>query len=493
VSWRLGAFLLCTLGACFAPSKGLVVANGDDVSVLDPQRAASVSDLRILGALHAGLTRLDPMTLQAEASLAEDFSSSNGGRVWTFRLRSDLKWSDGTPLTARDLVRSWQQLLDPQVAAPYSAWLRDAQFECIDQTLTVRFPQPKPAFAEMCAAPTLAPVPAHAPVAQVGSGPFRLVERRIRDRIVVERNPHYWDVANVALEQIQFVTVESQVTALNLFLAGEIAYAPSAPPIAAERLLEEYPESFQPTPQFATTFLRFNVSDGPFADVATRRAFAAAIQSRSLTSSLGGGRTAALHFVPPNTPHWEPAPLPTWRSAARQPGALLPADARLPDYLEYLYNSSELNRDVAELLQSQWQSALGVRVRLANQEWKTFLAAQRSLQYQMSRSSWIGDYLDPLTFLEIFHSQDGNNRTGWANDVYDAFIEAARDSEPGPARLRLLREAERVLLDQAVIVPLYHEASLELVDPRLHGFHRNLRGYIDWGRLSWHTEQDGQA
>lgn len=493
VTLRVLALLLALLPlACREAPRGLVVANGDDVSLLHPQRTASISDARVLQALHTGLTRLDPQTLSPEPGLAFRFEPSDGARVWTFWLRSELRWSDGRPFGVQDIARSWRQLADPSFGAPYAAWLHGAEIEVIpavreqeSDRLRVRFADPQPSFAEMCAFPALAPVPDHAPAEKVGAGPYRLVSRKVRDRIVVERNPFYWDAARVTIPAIDFLTVESQVTALNLFLAGDVAYAPNAPELAVAALREQKPESFAPAPQFATTFLRFQVNEAPFDSLAHRRAFAAAIDPEALGVALGNVRRAAWQFVPPNTPGWDPAPIPDWRRES--PALPMPAAGQR---FELLYNSSELNRSVAEVLQAQWQQALGVEVALINQEWKSFLAAQRGLEYQISRSSWIADYLDPLAFLEIFCSDSGNNRTGWQDELFDELIDQARGEANPEARRMLLREAERRLLDQAVIVPLYHEVSLELIDPRLTGIHRNLRGYIDWGRLHWNVEAD---
>jgi oligopeptide transport system substrate-binding protein len=470
--------------ACQPTYSELVVANGDDVSLLHPQMATSTADGRVLQALHAGLTRLDPQTLAPIPGLAASFRSSSDTRTWFFQLRPDLHWSDGWPLEAADFKRSWLQLADPEFGAPYAEWMLGAQIEVQANTLTITFPSPRPSFAEMCAYHTLAPVPNHAPASEVGSGPYRLLERRVRDRVRVERNPFYWDAEHVTIQTIDFLTVESQFTALNLYLAGEVQYVPNVPSLAIPKLLELRPDEFQPTPQFATYFLRFNTTKPPFDQLSARRAYAAAIQAEAMAQSVGGGRAPADGLVPPGVKGWKQASKPGWHvqtdSTAQSNTS---SDTLAWPEVEYLYNSSELNRDVAEVLQQQWHQQLGGRVRLANQEWKTFLASQRGLDYQISRSSWVGDYLDPLTFLEIFHSTSGNNRTGWKHPVYDQLIEQARLERQPAARLAVLHEAERLLLDQAPIVPLFYENSFELISPRLHGFERNLRGYVDWGRL----------
>ena len=473
------ALLLATVGllaGCGPQPQALMVVNGDDVGVLHPQLAVTSAEGRVMQALHAGLTRLNPATLAVEPNLAQEVSSQENGRIWLFQIRPGLRWSDGQPLTAADILRSWRRLLDPAVGAPYAEWLAGADLSLDGDLLRVEFSLPRPQFGEMCAYQALAPVAAHADPANVSSGAFRLLSRRIRDRIVVEKNPHYWDAQNVGLESIHFLTVESQFTALNLFMTGDVDYAPAVPTLAIPNLRRDYAAEFQPTPQFASYFLRFNTTEPPFDDVEVRRAFFAALNPAEIAAGVGGGRQAATGLVPPSMDGWNAPQPPSWVHG--QPKA-----SSLP-IVEYLYNSSELNRDVAEVLQQQWRQSLGITVRLANQEWKTFLSNQKGLQYQVSRSSWVGDYLDPMTFLEIFHSQSGNNRTGWKSSAYDALLEQAQRAETRSLRFEALQQAEQLLIDQAVIVPLFYENSFELVSTRIEGFERNQRGYIDWARLS---------
>jgi oligopeptide transport system substrate-binding protein len=480
------------MAACAPQENGLMVANGDDVGVLHPQLAVTSAEGRVMQALHAGLTRLNPKTLAVEPNLAEAVHSEQNGRLWRFKIRPGLHWSDGEQLLPADILRSWQRLVDPAVGAPYAEWLADAELSLDRDQLTVEFPQPKPQFGEMCAYQALAPVPDHADAAKVSSGPFRLRARRIRDRIIVEKNPYFWDAENVELQVIHFLTIESQFTALNLFLTGDIQYAPAVPSLAIANLRRDYPQEFQPTAQFASYFLRFNTTIPPFDEVQVRRAFYAALHPQAIATGVGGGRRPALGLVPPGIEGWTEAVAPAWvhgNQAAAHARSELPSLNQLPT-VEYLYNSSELNRDVAEVLQQQWKQNLGLTVRLANQEWKTFLSNQKGLEYQISRSSWVGDYLDPLTFLEIFHSESGNNRTGWKNPNYDALLHQAQHAQSQTQRFAALQQAEQLLLDQAVIVPLFYENSFELVSQRITGFERNLRGYIDWSRLG--LTEDGQ-
>ncbi len=476
---------LVLIAACAPPPAALMVANGDDVGVLHPQLATTSAEGRVMLALHAGLTRLDSATLQPEPNLAATFHSELGGKKWRFQIRPNLHWSDGAPLRATDFLRSWQQLMDPDFGAPYGEWLHAAELHLDGDWLQVEFPSPRPEFAEMCAYQALAPVPAHTTPELACSGPYQIVSRRIRDRIVVEKNPWFWQADQVLIERIHFLTIESQFTALNLFLTGDIDYAPAVPALAIPRLREEYSDEFQPSPQWATYFLRFNTQRPPFDELQTRRAFSAALHPAAIANGVGGGRQPAFGLVPPGISGWQL--MEAQNSSDDAPGQeqnkVLAATMTSALDVEYLYNSSELNRDVAEVLQQQWQAGLGITVRLANQEWKTFLASQKGLDYQISRSSWVGDYLDPMTFLEIFHSNSGNNRTGWNNSQYDELLQSAREATDRERRLHFLQLAEALLLDQAVIMPLFYENSFELVSKRVLGFQRNLRGYVDWSRL----------
>ncbi len=484
--------------ACDAERAELVVANNADPATLDPQVATDAPAGRVLNALNCGLTRLDPATLEPRPALAASWRAEDGARRWSFQLRPDLRWSDGSPLTALDLERSWRRLLDPATGASYGAWLADlAELRVDGEQLLVRFREPQPAFAEMCSYHALAPVPpglrdGSQPAGQVGSGPFRLVERRIRHGVLLERNPHYWDAGSVGLESLEFRTVESQFTALNLFLTGEADFVPEVPSLAVPALLEREagrpglrPE-FRPSPFLATYFYRFHVLDPALGDPRVRRALCLAVDRDRIAATLGGGQPPAASFVPPWIPGYRPAEQePRFDPAAAR--ALLteagyPGGEGLPE-LELLFNSAEVHRDVAEVLQAQWRQHLGVSTRLLNQEWKVFLDAQRSLDYQLSRSSWIADYRDPATFLEIFRSGSPNNRTGWSEPRYDRLLDRAKlEGEPA-AQLELYRQAERLLLDQAVVLPLFFYANQELVSGRLRGFHRNALGWVDWGRL----------
>lgn len=478
------------------PRAALTVANGPDVEVLDPQITSTTAGGRIFSALFEGLTRLDPSTLEVVPGLAESWHKEDpSGRVWTFTLREDLRWSDGTPLTVEDVRASWERLALPATGADYAVWMTSAEVFANQElrSVQVHFPAPQPLFDRMCAFHALFPIPAALRNAAPGStpdplpcsGPYQLEERRIRDRIRVVRNPYSWRQIELGFESIDFLTLESQFTALNLFLAGEVWFTPNVPDLAVPALHREYASAFQPRPQFATYFLRFQMQEGPFQDKDLRLALIHAIDREEVARNLGGGRPAASSLVPPFTDGYPAVGGPNFDLGLAKE-ALSRYQKRHPEglpHLEYLYPSSDFNRNLAEVLQQQWAANIGVQVALANQEAKTFFPAQRGLEYQVSHSSWVGDYLDPLTFLENFVAESGNNRTGFADPEYKKLLQWAADCGEPILRLDLLAQAETMLLQQAVIVPLLLDVGQELVAPQLGGFTRNASGVIDWAAL----------
>ncbi len=475
----------------------MVVANGPDVESLDPQIATSTAAVRLFAAIFEGLTRLDPRDCSLLPGLAASWQKMDAeGRSWSFRLRPHLRWSDGSPLSVEDVRASWLRLANPQTGATYAAWMQGASIQVHAQsdTIDITFPQPMPMFDRMCAFPALAPIPSSLRQAPPGtapnplpcSGPYQLQERRLRHRIRVRKNPFSYRHNEVLCSTIDFLSVEAQYTALNLFLSGEVQYVPNVPDLAVPAIRQQLPESFTPNPQFATYFIRFQIKDSPFQDRDLRLAFSQAIHRQELAASVGGLRPAANTLVPPLLDSYPPATAPAWDLAAAQealqryrqhhPGPL--------PYLEYLYPSSDFHRALAEALQQQWAKYLGVPVAIVNQEAKSFFPAQRALDYQMSHSSWVGDYLDPSTFLDIFQAQSGNNRTGFADEHYDELLQWAAASGDSVMRMELLSVAETYLLEQSILCPLLYDVDQSLIAPNIQGFHRNAQGYVDWAQLN---------
>jgi oligopeptide transport system substrate-binding protein len=496
--------------SCAPPRADLVVVNGGDAALLDPQLGASMPEARIAGALHAGLTRWDPVTLQPAPELAESWTVDADARAWSFRLRRNLRWSDGSPLTLEDWLASWERLRAPATGAPYAAWLQDAELRGERdadgiETLSVRFPSARPMFGEMAASWPLAPVHAALRAAPPGvlpaglptGGPYRLVARRVRDRVRVERNPHFWRSDPASPAVVDFLAVESQFTALNLFLAGDADFVPNVPRLAVPRLLAEHADAFRPSPQFASIFLRLNLRHPLLANRALRRALAQSLDRSALAALIGGGRAASAALVPPLLPAYRSLPSPADEDLAAARAALAQARQELGTGagsstaggsadplagLELLVASTEQNRDLAAALREQWRTRLGLEVRIQALEGREARAAERAGEYALARASWVGDYLDPETFLTLFRTGDPGNRTGFADPAYEALLAAAAAAAPA-ARLALLARAEAILIGEAVVIPLLTDANQELLAPAFGGFVPNPRGHVDWSAL----------
>lgn len=508
-AWACGWLALgAALTACTSDRADLVIVNGGEAALLDPQLGSGMAEARIGLALHAGLTRLDPRTLAPLPDLAESWTSDAAGRLWSFRLRPRLTWSDGSPLSAADLLASWDRLRDPATASPWRDWLAGAAWSAAPdpegrEVITVRFDAARPAFAEMTAMPQLAPIhstlraaaPGTLPQPLISSGPFALERRVVRDRTRVRRNASYWNAARVSLQSLDFLALDSQFTGLNLFLAGEADFLPSVPALAAPRLRAEYASSFRPSPQFAALFLRLNVRQPALASRALRRALAMSVDRAALSAALGGLRAPADTFVPPVLAGWQGARVAVAQfalEAARAELATARAEwmaagldpERTLASLELLAPASELNRDLASVLREQWRAHLGIEVRLRLLEGREARAAESAGDFQISRSSWVGDYLDPDTFLSLFRSGAPGNRTGWSDAAYDQLLREAGDAPDGARRMELLAAAEALLLEAAVVIPLLVDANQELVAADLVGFHPNPRGHVDWSALA---------
>ena len=294
---------------------------------------------------------------------------------------------------------------------------------------------------------------------------------------MLRRNPRYWDAARVALDEVHVLAVTDAETSLKMYRAGEVDWIRSVPAPKAPAVGQMPGARY--APEWGTYFYRLNATRPPLDDRRVRQALNLAIDKEALARYLlRGGQRPARSFVPPLLPDYQPVQGPACDpEAARR----LLAEAGYPGGrglrpLEILYSTSEANKLIAEALQAMWGAELGVRVRLLNQESKVYRDAMKRGQYDIAHSSWIGDYDDPNTFLDLFLSDGGNNRTGWGHPRYDDLIHrAAREVDP-QRRVALLQEAERILVrDEAPIIPLYFYVNVYLVHPKVLGVWDNAR------------------
>jgi len=478
------------------PRADLVIANGAEPESLDPAVATGQPDLRAIAALFEGLTRYNAQSGEPEPGWAERWEISPDGRRYKFFLRANSVWSNGEPLTAEDFVYSWRRALDPATAAEYAGqlfYVKNAEafragkladpaalgVRALDaRALEVELAEPTAFFLSLCAFQTLAVVPRDV-IERLGdrwlmqrplkvSGAYTLEAWRLNDKIRLRKNPRYWDAANTELAVVDLLPLTSPATALNLYEthAVDLVWDKSLVPTElVERLLKR--PDFHTFPYLGSYFVRFNVTRKPFDDARVRKAFTQVIDKRRLVEKItkGGEKPARTH-VPPGTANYRPpeglAYDPTagrrWLAEAGYPGG-----KGFPNVV-YLYNAGRgggrQDDQLAIELQAMWQAELGVTVELRAMEWKTYLAAQNKLDYELCRSSWVADYNDPNTFLDMFMSNNGNNRTGWRSERYDQLLREANKQTDLAQRAALLRRAEQLLVEEDVtIAPLYFYAG----------------------------------
>ncbi len=515
-----GLFILAsglTSGGCVRqqPRADVVIVNGADPESLDPAIITALEDYRVVPALFEGLTRIDPKTAVPIPGLAENWEVREEGTEYVFQLRPGLRWSTGEPLTADDVVFSWLRLLDPLTAADYAAQLfcvkngeafstngiTDASkvgIHALDRNrVRVQLNHPVPYFLDLCASPTMAVVPRKVIEThgdrwlQVrplpSSGSHTLEVWRLNDKLRLRKNPLYWDAANTVNSTVEFLPVGSPSTALNLYERGVVDIIWDKDLVPSELLddLKSRPD-FHAFPYIGTYFVRFNTTHPPFNDPRVRQALALAVNKRRIVERIiRGGEPVAHQLVPTGVAkHQAPDGLIPDPDAGRK----LLAEAGFPQgkgfpVFQYLFDSAagggaKVHAKIAVELQEMWRRELGIRMELRQLEKKVYLAAQNGLDYDLSRSSWLGDYNDPNTFLDLFLSNNGNNRTGWKNARYDGLIHRANLERDDLQRSELLREAESLLVRQeAVVIPLYFYLGFQFYDGnRIEGIHGNILG-----------------
>ncbi len=488
----------------------LLVSAGAGLTDLDPQLATSVGEFNVLLALFEGLTDLDPSTLEPVPAIAERWETSADNRTWTFHLSATARWSDGRPLTAQDFVASWRRLLSPGLAADYATLLycltgaedfhrgRTADFAQVgvtardERTLQLRVTHPTPELPAILALPPLFPVPLHViektgvvdrrgnawtkPATFVGNGPFRPTRWQFGQQIDAERSSTYRDAAAVRLRGVHFQLTENLETEERMFRAGQLHVVSALATGRVAEWRDQRSPALRTVPYFGTDFLRVNVSRPPLGDPRIRRALALAIDREQLAARvLLGTKSPAPTLVPSGFPGYA---APAGQTLALTEARRLLAEAGFPGGrglrpLQILYNSSDQHRVVFEAVQEMWRRDLGLRIELANQEDKMARQARKLGDYDLIRSSWTADYSDPLTFLDVFTSANGNNHTRWANSGYDCLVAAARETADPAARNATLARAEALLLTEAPIIPLYHYTNFYLVHPAVRGWSGN--------------------
>lgn len=477
-------------------------APGGEPKTLDPQLYSGIPEAIIEMALFEGITRLDKNNVP-QLAVANSVEVSPDGLNYRIILKST-KFSDGDPLTAYDFKASWMHALNSEAKAAYAYPLfyiknaeayysRSAKAEDVgikvmdDRTLEVTLGTPCPFFKSLLALPTYFPVDQQNAQAHknwyadgtvfVGNGPFMIKRWSHNDKMILVKNPNYYDAANVKLKEIDFYLVQDGKKATTAFEAGKLDGLNNLVQEDIFRLKRD--GNLKAAPMLGTDFYRINTTKKPLNDLRVRQALSIVLNRQDLLGNVIGGEIPAYAFVPGTIPDAVPD-----KDFRKMGGNLinediakakqLLAEAGYPEgrdfpVLTILYNTNGKQQLPAQAIQDCWKRNLGINVKLQGQGWDDYQQNQQGLGYDIARACWIGDYVDPMTFLAIFHSNSGNNETGWTNGIYDKDIETAQKSSDQRVRMEAMHEAEKILMQEMPIIPVYYYVQNYILKDNIKG------------------------
>ena len=488
--------------------------NGSEPQGIDPHIVTGVPEHHILISLCEGLTIPNPNPTGSDGYIpgtAESWTISDDGKEYIFKLNKNAKWSNGDPVTADDFVWSWKRILTASLGSQYPDMLyylvgayeyHNGEIDNFDEvgvkaldshTLKVNLKNPTPFFIGLLSHYSTWPVHKETvlkhgdiddrngewtrPGNFVCNGPFQLKTWELNNKIVVEKNPHYYDASMVRLNEIHYYPVSNVMTEDRMFRAGQLHLTSSMPTQKCPIYIEEKNPNLKIDPYMGTYFYRINTENETLSDVRVRKALAYSIDRQLLVDKVTQcGQIPAYSFTPPGSNGYQPSTeIPYDPVLAKQllAEAGYSSDNPFPK-LEILFNTNEGHRKVALAIQQMWQNELGIEVELVNQDWKVYLSREMVGDFQISRAGWIGDYEDPNTFLDLMRPNRGNNKTGWENMEFDALVEEANTINDQEKRYELLNEAEKILIDNMPIIPLYTYVRVYQLSPDVKGFNPHI-------------------
>lgn len=479
-----------------------------DPATLDPALNNAVDGAIVLVNLFEGLYKLDENN-KAIPGVAESVDISEDGTVYTFKLKEGLKWSNGDPITAGDFEYAWKRVIDPATAAEYAyqmsyiknadevnqnkdidgdgkvATMDEVGVKAIDDTtLEVDLTEPCSYFLELTAFPCYFPVDknivesnktwANAADTYVSNGPFKLSEYAIKDKIVLEKNENYYDTSNVKLDKVDIKLVRDETSAWASYKSGQFDMVDIVPQSEIQGALAD--GSATAFEQLGTYFYCINVSDKAkevdpeaakvLSDVRVRKALNLAIDRKSLVENVAKGGQIPAHSLVPigitdengndfaDKEYFNPeGDIEEAKKLLEEAG--YPNGEGFPSIV-LTFNPESGHGTIAQAVQDMWKNNLGIDVQLQSQEWKVFQTTRNNKDYEIARHGWVGDYVDPMTFLEMWLSTSGQNNAGYNNPEYDALVKAAKSETDVEKRLELMHQAEDIIMEDMPIIPVYY-------------------------------------
>jgi oligopeptide transport system substrate-binding protein len=498
----------------------LLVGNAAEPADLDPQVVYAQTDANLVYTLFEPLTWIDPKTSLAVPAAAEGWDVSPDGLVYTFHLRPNLRWSNGDPLTADEFIYSYRRILSPAFAASYAymLWpLKNAKafnsgkitdFGQVGvsapdaRTLRLTLDRPTPYLPTLVSHQTWIPVHRSAiekfgamdqkgtkwtrPGNLVGNGPFMLDAWVPNSRVIVVRNPQYWNAAKTRLNRIEFYPIEQAETEERIYRSGQlhVTFALPTSKIAAYRT--HVPADLRIDPLLTSYYLLINTTRPPFDNPKVRQALQHAVDREAITRDvLHGVYEPAYSFTPPNCSGYTArAHITDDFNEARRllAEAGFPGGRGLPT-TEVASYQSETSLGVLEAVQAMWLKELGFHITIAQFEQKTLFQNEQSLNFSIAFSAWGADYPDPVSFLETLTTGNGNNWTGWSNRTYDGLLRQAADSGDNARRYEDFQQAENILLNDAPIIPIFHRNQVYAVNPAVRGWEMNVVNFPEFSKV----------
>ena len=493
----------------------IVSSNMAEPGTLDPAKARGTHESWPLQHLFVGLTRVNKDG-KVENALADKIEISEDGKVYKVTLKDGLKWSDGNPITAEDFEFAWKRVLDPKMESQYAYQLYyiagaeeynkgkgkadSVGVKAVDaKTLQVTLKQPTAYFDSLMGFYTYYPVSkkvveanadwAKDPKTLVSNGAFTLKDWTHNSKIVMDKNPNYYEADKVKIDGIDLDIIEDQSTVYQKYVAGEYNMVVELPTEVTAKLRAEKNPELVIGPNVALYYYNLNPAVKPLNNVKVRKALSLALDRKVITDQITqGGQLPATAIVPPGLlddtgKEFSDANKDLIKTDIEEAKKLLteglaeekmtPADVKLT----ILYNTSENHKKIAEAIQQMWNKELGINTTLENVEFKVKIDRENAHQFEISRSGWTGDYLDPMTFMDLWITGASNNYVNYSNPEYDKLVKEAQTSTDQKLRMDNMKKAEKMILEDMAIVPIYFYTHPYAVKPNVKGITKNAINY----------------
>lgn len=510
----LGLVTLSLVGISHAASAEVVLhrGNGSEIESLDPAKQETIAGLHVVLDAYEGLTDVGAEG-KVTGRVAESWEVSSDEKTYIFHIRANARWSNGDPITAQDYVYSWIRALDPKTKSPFAFFLdkvrgahdfrtgknRDAAtvgVRALDsKTLQVELENPTPYFLIMLRTPVTFAV--HRATVEkfgdrwtrpenfVGNGAYRLTEWSPNVRMTFVKNERYWDSAGVRIDKVVFYPIEDSSKELARFKAGELDMTYTVPDDKHEELTRDFKAEYRTGPYFGTYYFQFNTKVAPFDDPKVRRALALAIDRDIMVKQVAlGGEAPAFGLVPPGIPGYENQSADFRKLTQQQRLAEAVTIMRErgfseshPLRIEILLNTSSRHRSFSEAAKHMWKQ-IHVEATLVETDYKAVIERRRSGDFQVNRASWIGDYVDPTTFLENLMIDAQQNDSRYQSQRYDELVRGSYALSDHELRMEQLQRAEALMLQDLPVAPVFHYVSKRLVSKRVSGWQNNVLGHV---------------